>query len=102
MFVSTLSEGCGCSKMAHRVIGGPVVWPPMSPDLTILGCYMWGSMESLLCAVMPSIRAELLNHIIVISVDIINDQNSFWRFVTCILRRATMCVDGISALTLLA
>ena len=27
--------------------GGPVAWPPRSPDLTPLDCYIWGHMKTL-------------------------------------------------------
>jgi hypothetical protein len=30
--------------------GGPVVWPPCSPDLSALDFYLWGHLKSSLCS----------------------------------------------------
>jgi len=39
--------------------GGPVAWPPRSPDLTPLDYYLWGHMKTLVYETMVKSRAAL-------------------------------------------
>ena len=43
--------------------GGPVAWPPRSPDLTPLDYYLWGHMKTLVYKTKVESRAALRNRI---------------------------------------
>ena len=43
--------------------GGPVAWPPRSPDLTPLDYYLWGHMKTLVYETKVDARAALHDRI---------------------------------------
>lgn len=43
--------------------GGPLAWPPRSPDLTLLNYYLWGHMKSFVYEVTVDLRATLGHHV---------------------------------------
>ena len=43
--------------------GGPVAWPPRSPDLTPLDSYLWGHMKTLVYETKVQSRAALRDRI---------------------------------------
>jgi len=43
--------------------GGPLAWPPRSPDLTPLDYYLWGHMKTLVYETKVDSRAALHHHV---------------------------------------
>ena len=55
--------------------GGPVAWPPRSPDLTTLDYYIWGHMKTLVYETKVDSRAELRARIFAVAEQIRNHPN---------------------------
>ena len=45
-------------------LGGPVAWPPRSPDLTPLDYYLWGHMKTLVYETKVDSRAALRDRVL--------------------------------------
>lgn len=43
--------------------GGPIAWPPRSPDLTPLDFYLWGYVKEEVYAIAPTNRDDMKNRI---------------------------------------
>src|SRR5258705_3354060 len=56
----------------HRWIGrgGPIAWPPRSPDLTPLDFFLWGHVKSLVYATAVETQEELTARIIAACEDV--------------------------------
>jgi len=52
--------------------GGPIAWPPRSPDLTSLDYYLWGRMKTSVYETKVNSRAALRRHIFAVAEHIIN------------------------------
>jgi hypothetical protein len=52
--------------------GGPVAWPPRSPDLTPLDYYLWGHMKTLVYETKVKSIAALRDHIFAAAEQICN------------------------------
>lgn len=84
------------NNFANRWIGrgGPVLWPPRSPDLTPLDYYLWGHMKSLVYSNKPQTRDELIQNIMAAAASIRDDPDSLQRVTSSIIRRARMCCEA--------
>lgn len=74
--------------------GGPVAWPPRSPDLNPLDFYLWGHLKSLVYAVPINTREQLLERIQAGCQQIRNNPGVFWRVRRSWMRRARSCVES--------
>jgi len=64
-----LNESFPNRRLGH---GGPVAWPPRSPDLTPLDYYLWGHMKTLVYETKVQSRAALRNCIFAVAEHIHN------------------------------
>lgn len=70
--------------------GGPVPWPPRSPDLTPLDFYVWGHMKQMVYST-PVQDANDLVARIVEAAEIIRERNAFEEVRQSSIRRFTLC-----------
>jgi hypothetical protein len=70
--------------------GGPVAWPPRSPDLTPIDFYLWGHMKQLVYST-PVLDAMDLVARIVEASEVIREQNAFEEIRQSAVRRFTLC-----------
>jgi hypothetical protein len=83
------------ARFPHRWIGrgGPVSWPPRSPDLTPLDFFFWGHMKSLVYDTPVESEEELVARIAVASGDIAAMPGIFERVRQSCARRCRNCID---------
>jgi len=74
--------------------GGPVSWPPRSPDLTPLDYFLWGHMKSMVYAKQSHNRDELINRIMDAATQIRNSPGMVEQAVRSLLRRARLCIES--------
>jgi hypothetical protein len=72
--------------------GGPVTWPPRSPDLTPLDYYLWGHMKSLVYEIKVDSRAALLDRIFAAAEYIRMHPDNIASATRSLLIRAENCV----------
>jgi len=72
--------------------GGPVAWPPRSPDLTPLDYYIWGHMKTLVYETKVDSRAELRARIFAVAEQIRNHPDRIASAIQSLLIRAEKCV----------
>ena len=72
--------------------GGPVAWPPRSPDLTPLDYYLWGHMKTLVYETKVHSRAELRHHIFAAAEHIHNHPDNIASATQSLLMRAENCI----------
>ena len=72
--------------------GGPVSWPPRSPDLNPLDFYLWGHMKGLVYATEVTTRDELLDRIHEAAAAIHHTPEQLGRVRSSLLRRAETCL----------
>jgi hypothetical protein len=72
--------------------GGPVAWPPRSPDLTPLDYYLWGHMKTLVYEIKVDSRAALLDRIFAAAEYIRNHPENIASAIQSLLIRAENCV----------
>ena len=68
--------------------GGPVAWPPRSPDLMPLDFYLWGHMKALVYETKVYSRAALRDRILAAAEHIRNYPNN----IASLLMRAENCI----------
>ena len=68
--------------------GGPVAWPPRSPDLTTLDYYLWGHKKTLLYDTKVHSSAELRHHIFAVAKHIRNHPDNIATATQSLLMRA--------------
>lgn len=73
--------------------GGPVNWPPRSPDLTPLDYYLWGHMKALVYGEKVNAREELLIRIHNAAELIRNKRDEIQNAIEGILIRAQCCIN---------
>lgn len=74
--------------------GGPIAWPPRSPDLNPLDFYFWGQLKSLVYATEVDTEAEL-RHRIIAAADAVRQQPGLHRACgASLIRRAQMCIES--------
>ncbi|GFT76601.1 uncharacterized protein TNCV_3678361 [Trichonephila clavipes] len=61
---------CATCPETHDGRGGPVAWPPYSPDLSSLNFFFWGHMKSLVYETPVATVEDLTSRIVVASTDI--------------------------------
>jgi len=72
--------------------GGPVAWPPISPDLTPLDYYLWGHVKTLVYEPKVDSRAALRDRIFVAAEHIRNHPNNTGSSKQSLLMRAEKCI----------
>jgi len=72
--------------------GGPVAWPPRSPDLTSLDYYIWDHIKSLVYETKVDSRAALRHHIFAAAEHIHNHPNNTASATQFLLMRAENCL----------
>jgi len=72
--------------------GGPVAWPPRSPDLTPLDNYIWGHMKTLVYETKVDSRAELRARIFSVAEPIRNHLDRIASAIQSLLIRAEKCL----------
>ncbi|GBN01075.1 hypothetical protein AVEN_3628-1 [Araneus ventricosus] len=73
--------------------GGPVAWPPRSPDLNPLDFFVWGQMTSLVYETPVDSAGDLLARIVVAADKIKTTPGIFDRVRQTFLRRCELCND---------
>lgn len=74
--------------------GGPVAWPPRSPDLNPLDYYFWGHLKQLVYHVEITTRQQLLDRIEDAANSIRNDPNIIRRVTESLVRRCEACIQA--------
>ena len=72
--------------------GGPVSWPPRSPDITPLDFYLWGHTKTLVYESKVDSRAELRDRIFAAAELIRNHPNNITSITQSHLMRAENCI----------
>ena len=72
--------------------GGPVAWPPRSPDLTSLDYYLWGHMKMLVYETKVESRAALRDRIFAAAEHIRNHQDNVASVTQSLLMRTENCI----------
>jgi len=72
--------------------GGPVAWPPRSPDLTPLDFYLWGHVKTLVYESKVDSRAALCDRIFSVAELIRNHPNNIASATQSLLMRAENCI----------
>ena len=73
--------------------GGPVAWPPRSPDLTPLDFYLWGAMEDMVYATPVPSPEDLIARVVMAGEAIRQDPGVFGRIRASWLERCQKCVE---------
>ncbi|KAJ4452038.1 hypothetical protein ANN_03553 [Periplaneta americana] len=74
--------------------GGPIAWPPRSPDLNPLDFYLWGHLKSLVySSPMPDLES-LRNRIVACSEDIRNTPGVWDRVRRSMRHRCEVCIQA--------
>ena len=73
--------------------GGPVAWPPRSPDLTPLDYFLWGHMKTVVYETKVDSRAALRDHIFGAAEHIRNHPNDIASATQTLLMRAENCIE---------
>ena len=72
--------------------GGPVAWPPKSPDPTPLDYYLWGHMQTLVYETKVESRAALRDHIFAVAEHIRDHPDNVGSATQCLLMHAKNCI----------
>jgi len=72
--------------------GGPVAWPPRSPDLTPLDYYLWGHMKTLVYETKVDSRPALRNRIFAAVDHIRNHPDNSASATQSLFNRAEKCI----------
>ena len=74
--------------------GGPIAWPPRSPDLNPLDFYLWGHLKSLVyLSPVPNLES-LRNRIVACSEDIRNTPGVWDRVRRSMRHRCEVCIQA--------
>ncbi|KAJ4434862.1 hypothetical protein ANN_23433 [Periplaneta americana] len=74
--------------------GGPVAWPPRSPDLTCLDFFLWGHMKQLVYETVVETEEDLAARITVAADAIADMPGIFERTRQSMVRRCTACIQA--------
>ncbi|KAJ4437429.1 hypothetical protein ANN_17573 [Periplaneta americana] len=74
--------------------GGPVAWPPRSPDLNPLDFYLWGHLKSLVYSFPVPDLESLRNRIVACSEDICNTPGVWDRVLRSMRHRCEVCIEA--------
>ena len=72
--------------------GGPVAWPPRSPDLTPLDYYLWGHMKTLVYETKVDSREALRDRIFAVAEHIHNHPGNIASATQSLFMRAKNCI----------
>jgi len=72
--------------------GGPVAWPPRSPDLTPLDYYLWSHIKTLVYETKVDSREELRRRIFAAAEHIRNHPDNNASVTQSLLMRAANCI----------
>jgi len=72
--------------------GGPVAWPPRSPDLSSVDYYLWGHMKTLVYETKVNSKAELRHRIFAAAEHIRNHPDNIASATQSLLMRAEKCI----------
>jgi len=72
--------------------GGPVAWPPRSPDLTPFDYFLWGDMMAFVYETKVDSRAALRDRIFAAAEHLRNDPNIIGSATQSLLMRAANCI----------
>lgn len=73
--------------------GGPVAWPPRSPDLTPLDFFLWGHIKALVYATPIETVEDLVARILAAAEEVQNMPGIFERIQRNMLRRCNSCIE---------
>lgn len=73
--------------------GGPVAWPPRSPDLNPLDFFFWGHLKNLVYKTPVESQEDLLHRIVTHCEEIRNNQGMLFRVQQRYLRLLRKCID---------
>lgn len=73
--------------------GGPIAWPPRSPDLTPLDYFFWGRMKSMVYETPVETEEELLARVMVAAQEINGTPGVMERVYRNMIRRYNVCND---------
>lgn len=73
--------------------GGPISWPPRSPDLTALDYCLWGSFKDAVYKVKVDTRDALIQRIRNVAADLKQRQDSIRRATGALRRRSRKCLE---------
>ncbi|KAJ4445382.1 hypothetical protein ANN_07187 [Periplaneta americana] len=74
--------------------GGPIAWPPRSPDLNPLDFYLWGHLKSLVYSSPVPDLESLRNRIVACSEDICNTPGVWDRVRRSMRHRCEVCIQA--------
>ncbi|KAJ4450783.1 hypothetical protein ANN_02213 [Periplaneta americana] len=74
--------------------GGPIAWPPRSPDLNPLDFYLWGHLKSLVYSSPVPDLESLRNRIVECSEDIRNTPGVWDRVRRSMRHRCEVCIQA--------
>ncbi|KAJ4449127.1 hypothetical protein ANN_00522 [Periplaneta americana] len=74
--------------------GGPIAWPPRSPDLNFLDFYLWGHLKSLVYSSPVTDLESLRNRIVACSEDIRNTPGVWDRVRRSMRHRCEVCIQA--------
>lgn len=72
--------------------GGPLPWPPRSPDLTPLDFFFWGHMKSIVYETPVESGEDLIARIAIAAGDISDDPRMVARVHSSLLNRCRLCI----------
>ena len=72
--------------------GGPIAWPPRSPDLTPMDYYLWGHMKTLVYETKVDSRAALRRRVFAAAQHIRNHPHNISSATESLLIRAENCI----------
>ena len=73
--------------------GGPIAWPPRSPDLTPFDYYLWGHMKTLVYESKVDSRTELRDRIFAAAEHVRNHPDNIASAIQTLLKRAENCLS---------
>ena len=92
-FQRRFSVNVCCGVLGNRLgRGGPVAWPPRSPDLTPLDYYLWGHMKTLVYETKVESRAALRDRIFAAAEHIRSHPDNIAFATQSLLMRAENCI----------
>lgn len=80
----------------HRWIGrgGPVIWPPRSPDLSSIDFFLWGALKGAVYATPIDTDMDLVARIACAAADIKENPGVFERVRQSMVRRCNACITS--------
>ncbi|KAJ8918641.1 hypothetical protein NQ315_013147 [Exocentrus adspersus] len=83
---------CIVQQIPQQRRGGPVAWPPRSPELNPLDFFLWGYLKSFVYSNPVDTREKLLERINLHCDEIRANVDALWRTQQSLIRRARKCI----------